>query len=71
MGMGVGQRCHIGGSAVKDLPKMEETWFQTLGQEDPLMEDTAVHSSILPRKIPQTEETGRIQFLISQRVDQD
>ena len=37
---------------VKNLPVMQETWFQSLGQEGPLVEEMATHSSILIRKIP-------------------
>ena len=32
---------------VKNLPAMQETWVQSLGQEDPLEEGMATHSSIL------------------------
>ena len=32
---------------VKNLTEMQETWVQSLGQEDPLEEGTAAHSSIL------------------------
>ena len=50
-----------GGSGVKNLPAMQETlemqvW--SLGQEDPLEEDMATHSSILAGKISRTEEPG-------------
>ena len=45
---------------VKNLPAMEETWFQSLGQEDPLENVTATHSSILAWKIPWAEEPGRL-----------
>ena len=45
--------------AVKNLPAMQEPWDQSLGQEDPLEEGTAVHSSILAWRIPRTEEPGR------------
>ena len=34
-----------GGSAVKNLPAMQETWVRSLGQEDPLEEGMATHSS--------------------------
>jgi len=44
------------GSAVKNLPAMQETWVQSLGWEDPLEEEIATHSSILIRRIPWTEE---------------
>ena len=36
-----------GGLAVKNLPAMQETWVLSLGQEDPLEEGMATHSSIL------------------------
>ena len=32
------------------LPTMQETWFQSLGQEDPLEKEMATHSSLLPGK---------------------
>ena len=32
---------------VKNLPAMQETWVQSLSQEDPLEKETATHSSIL------------------------
>ena len=37
---------------VKNPPLMRETWVQYLGQEDPLEEGTATHSSILAWRIP-------------------
>ena len=40
---------------------MQETWFQSLGQEDPLEEKMAAHSSILAGIIPWTEESGGLQ----------
>ena len=36
-----------GGSAVKNLPIMQETQVQSLGLEDPLGKEMATHSSIL------------------------
>ena len=42
---------------VKNLPAMQGTWVQFLGQEDPLEEEMATHSSILAWKIPWTEES--------------
>ena len=36
-----------GGSVVKNLPAMQETWVQFLGWEHPLEEELATHSSIL------------------------
>ena len=35
------------GSAVKNLPIMQEMQVQSLGQEDPLEEEITTHSSIL------------------------
>ena len=40
-----------------------EIWVQSLGQEDPLEEGMATHSSLLAWKIPWTEEPGRLQSL--------
>ena len=37
---------------------MQETWVQSLGQEDPLEKEMATHSNILPWEIPWTEEAG-------------
>ena len=37
---------------VKNPPSMQETWVQSLGQEDSLEEEMASHSSILDWKIP-------------------
>ena len=41
---------------VKNLPTMQETGVQSLGQEDPLEKGMATHSSIFVWKIPWTEE---------------
>ena len=41
-----------GGSMVKNMPAMWETWVQSLGWEDPLEEGIATHSTILAWKIP-------------------
>ena len=53
----------LGGSVVKNLPAMQETWARSLGWENPLEEEMVTHSSILAQKIPWTEETGRLQSL--------
>ena len=45
---------------VKNLPAMQETWVQALGQKDPLERGMATHSSILAWRIPWTEELGRV-----------
>ena len=56
---------------VKNMPAMQETWFQSLGQEDTLEKGMTTHSSILAWRIPWTEESGRLQSLGSQRVGHD
>ena len=56
---------------VKRLPAMSETRVQSLGREDPLENEMATHSSILAWKIPWTEEPGRLQSMVSQRVGHD
>ena len=53
---------------VKNLPAMWETWDQSLGREGPLEESMATHSSILPWRIPWTEEPGGRQSMGSQIV---
>ena len=47
--------------SVKYLPAVQETWVRSLGQEDPLEEERATHSSILAWKFPWAEEPGRLQ----------
>ena len=44
---------------VKNLPVIQETWDQSLGQEDPLEKGMTTHSSIVTWRIPWTEEPGR------------
>ena len=46
---------------------MQELRVQSLGQEDPLEEETATHSSILAWEIPRTEEPGGQQSMGSQK----
>jgi len=53
----------------KNLPAVQETWVQSLGQEDPLEKEMPTHSSIRAWKIPWTEETGRLQSMGSQELD--
>ena len=50
---------------------MQKTWVQPLGQEDPLEEEMATHSSNPAWRIPWTEEPGGLQSMGSQRVKQD
>ena len=45
---------------VENQPAMQETWVQSLGQENPLEKGMATHSSILAWRIPWTEEPNRL-----------
>jgi len=56
---------------VKHLSAMWENWVQSLGREDPLEKEMAIHSSTIALKSPWTEELGRLQSMGSQRVRQD
>ena len=56
---------------VKNLPAMQETRVQSLGQEDPLEKEMVIHSSILAWRIPWTEEPGGLQSMGSHRVGHD
>ena len=53
-----------GGSAVQNLPAMQETWVQSLGLEASL-EEMATRSSVLAWRIPWTDKNGRLQSLES------
>ena len=53
---------------VKKLFAVQETWIQSLGQEDPLKKGMATHSSILAWRMPWIEEPGGLQSMGSQRV---
>ena len=46
-------------------------WVRFRGQEDPLEDDMATHSSIPAWRIPWTEEPGQLQSIVSQRVGHD
>ena len=54
---------------VKSLPAVQETWVRSLGQEDPLEEEMATHSSILAWKIPRMEESGGLQSMDRKESD--
>ena len=56
---------------VKNLPAMQETWVQHVGQEDPLEKGTAIHPSSLALRTPLSEESDRLQSTGSQRVRHD
>ena len=48
---------------VKPLSTMRETQVRSLGWEDPLEKEMAIHSSTIAWKIPWTEEPGRLQSM--------
>jgi len=50
---------------------VQETWLRSLGQEDPLKEGKATHSSILAWRIPWTEEPGGLKSMGKQRAGHD
>ena len=50
--------CSLMAQRIKHLPVMQETRVRSLGWEDPLEKEIAIHSSILARRIPRTEEPG-------------
>ena len=56
---------------VKRLPAVQETWVQSMDQEDPLEKELATYSSILAWKILWSEEPGNLQSMGLQRVGHD
>ena len=60
--------------SVKNPPTMQETQekeVRSLGWEDPLEKEMAIHSSILAWRIPWTKEPGGLQSMGLQRVGHD
>ena len=53
------------------MQKLQEMQIRSLGQEEPLEEAIATHSSILAWKIPWTEEPDGLQSMGSQTVGHD
>ena len=64
-----------GGSAVTNLlanaGEAQGLWIGSLGQEDPLEEGMATHSSIHAQTIPWIEEPGGLRSVGSQRAGHD
>ena len=65
--MGISLVAHM----VNNLPVMQETLVQALGQENPLEKGMAAHSSVLAWRSPWTEKLGRLQSTRSERVGHD
>ena len=64
-------RASLVAQMVKRLPAMQETRVRSLGQEDPLEKEMAIHCSTFAWKIPWMEEPDRLQSMGSQRVGHD
>ena len=56
---------------VKHLPAVWDTQVRSLGWEDPLEKEMAIHSRTIDWKISWTEEPDRLQAMGSQRVGHD
>ena len=54
-----------GGS--ENPPAMQETWFWSMGQENPLEKELATHSGVLAWDSPWTEEPGGLQSMGSKK----
>ena len=54
---------------VKNLPAIQETEAQSLGQEEPLEEELATHFSILACRIPWTEKPGGLRSWDCKELD--
>ena len=74
-----GSACLLTETLVSGFPRLpsdeesstQDTWTRSLGQEDPLEESRATHSSSLTWKIPWTQEPGKLQSMGSLRVGHD
>ena len=56
----VGSGTSLVAQTVKRLSTVRETWVQSLGWDDPLEKEMAIHSRTIAWKIPWTEEPGRL-----------
>ena len=56
---------------IQNSPAMQETWVQSLGQEDAMEKRMATHASLLAWRVPWTEEPGGLQSMGLQRVGHD
>ena len=75
IGMNYGDTCSGAGFprglVVKNPPAVQEMRVQSLGQEDPLEKEMAIHSSVLAWRIPGTGEPGGLPSMGSHRVGHD
>ena len=58
-----------GGPVVKNLPAKQSSRVRSLGWEDPLEEEMATHSSVLPWEVSRTEEPNGLQSMGSKQSD--
>ena len=56
---------------VKNPPAKWETRIRSLGQEDPMEEEMATHSTILAWSVSWTEEPGGLQYIELKRIRHD
>ena len=63
------QNASLVAQSIKNLPAVQETQVRSLGWEDPLDKEMAIHSSIVAWKILGTEKPGRLQSMGSQESD--
>ena len=63
------ERTSLMAQTVQNPPAVQETWVQSLGQEDPLEKEMATHSSILAWRIPWTEQPGGLPSMGSQELN--
>ena len=66
-----GMKGSLVAQTVKRLSMTRESRVRSLGWEDPLEKEMAIHSSTIAWKIPWTKEPGRLQSMGSQRVGHD
>ena len=64
-------RAFLGAQGVKNPHAMQETGVRSPSWEDPLQEEMAIHSGIIARRIPRTEEPGVLQSIGLQKVGCD
>ena len=64
-------RTSLVAQTVKHLSTMRETWVRSLGREDLLEKEVAIHSSTITWKIPWTQEPGRLKSMGPQGVGND
>ena len=70
-GVPLDNRASLVAQRLKHLPPMREAQVRSLGREDPLEKEMAIHFSILAWRIPWMEKPSRLQSTGSQRIGHD